>query len=225
MNVNSCFIAAVLVPIGCAGAGCGADGSGDGCPDDPDKDAPGVCGCGVPDTDSDLDGALDCQESCPGDPDKTEPGICGCGNSDTDADGDGLADCVDPCPHDAGLEPPGGYVGELLSDLAAAPDLHDQKTVVVLGTVKTDVAAVTCTDLECPPEDPCCNECAARLVIEDGDAGVGLRAGEVSPVGCSGTNCDYLDNCQPFAPDQDIRLWGTFTADPPAIEVDGYCVP
>jgi hypothetical protein len=28
----------------------------DGCLDDPDKSEPGICGCGVPDTDTDGDG-------------------------------------------------------------------------------------------------------------------------------------------------------------------------
>jgi hypothetical protein len=32
----------------------------DACPDDPDKSAPGVCGCGVLDSDIDQDGLLDC---------------------------------------------------------------------------------------------------------------------------------------------------------------------
>lgn len=34
----------------------------DGCPDDPDKTAPGECGCGVPEMDSDRDGVPDCTE-------------------------------------------------------------------------------------------------------------------------------------------------------------------
>jgi len=38
----------------------------DGCPADPNKVAPGVCGCGVADVDSDLDGVLDCNDVCPG---------------------------------------------------------------------------------------------------------------------------------------------------------------
>lgn len=37
----------------------------DECPDDPEKFSPGICGCGVPDTDSDQDGTLDCQEPGP----------------------------------------------------------------------------------------------------------------------------------------------------------------
>lgn len=35
----------------------------DGCPNDPQKMEPGVCGCGVPDTDSDHDGTPDCIDS------------------------------------------------------------------------------------------------------------------------------------------------------------------
>jgi hypothetical protein len=40
----------------------------DHCPSDPDKFDPGVCGCGVPDTDSDLDTIPDCIDNCPDDP-------------------------------------------------------------------------------------------------------------------------------------------------------------
>ncbi|MFH1723998.1 MAG: PKD domain-containing protein [Elusimicrobiota bacterium] len=68
----------------------------DFCPDDPDKVEPGVCGCGVPDTDSDGDGTLDCNDGCPYDAGKTQPGVCGCGVID-DGDGDGAIACVDDC--------------------------------------------------------------------------------------------------------------------------------
>lgn len=70
----------------------------DDCPDDPDKELPGECGCGRPDTDSDGDGVVDCNDGCPDDADKTEEGLCGCGRSDIDADGDSVADCLDDCP-------------------------------------------------------------------------------------------------------------------------------
>jgi len=45
--------------------GAAAGSCSDACPDDPDKRAPGECGCGVPDLDSDADGAPDCRDACP----------------------------------------------------------------------------------------------------------------------------------------------------------------
>ncbi|MCK6448551.1 MAG: hypothetical protein L6Q99_19340, partial [Planctomycetes bacterium] len=79
----------------------------DQCPDDPNKTEPGVCGCGVPDTDGDGDGTPDCNDGCPSDPAKLDPGVCGCGVADTDSDGDGTADCLDLCPNDPAKLDPG----------------------------------------------------------------------------------------------------------------------
>jgi len=102
----------------------------DNCPTDPNKINPGVCGCGVADTDSDGDGVADCIDNCPSvanadqadsdsdgvgdacdgcpsDPNKTAPGVCGCGVPDTDTDGDGVADCNDLCPNDPNKTDPG----------------------------------------------------------------------------------------------------------------------
>ncbi len=70
--------------------------SGDTCPDDPNKTEPGICGCGVADSDTDNDGTPDCNDNCPSDPNKTEPGDCGCGQPDTDANGNGTSDCLEP---------------------------------------------------------------------------------------------------------------------------------
>ncbi|MDW3210168.1 MAG: T9SS type A sorting domain-containing protein [Reichenbachiella sp.] len=65
----------------------------DSCVDDANKTSPGICGCGVPDTDSDQDGTADCVDDCVDDPNKAAPGVCGCGVADTDSDGDGTLDC------------------------------------------------------------------------------------------------------------------------------------
>ncbi len=77
------------------------------CPQDPDKTEPGLCGCGVPDQDSDDDGTMDCNDICPQDPDKTEPGLCGCGVPDQDSDDDGTMNCNDVCPQDPDKTEPG----------------------------------------------------------------------------------------------------------------------
>ncbi len=97
-GVNNC---SDLCPASPAGQPVDADGCPyDNCPDDPAKFDPGICGCGVSDTDSDADGTADCLDGCPADPAKTAAGICGCSVSDADGDADGTADCLDGCPAD-----------------------------------------------------------------------------------------------------------------------------
>lgn len=60
----------------------------DECPTDPYKKKPGICGCGIPDNDSDGDGSADCFDGCPSDPSKTAPGACGCHRTES-------ADCAE----------------------------------------------------------------------------------------------------------------------------------
>ncbi|MBW2702735.1 MAG: hypothetical protein JRF33_18090 [Deltaproteobacteria bacterium] len=79
----------------------------DACDHDPEKIAPGACGCGHPETDSDGDAIADCIDACPADSDKSEPGVCGCGFADVDSDADGTVDCVDLCPGDPDKTEPG----------------------------------------------------------------------------------------------------------------------
>mmetsp|Transcript_18440 Transcript_18440/g.26795 ORF Transcript_18440/g.26795 Transcript_18440/m.26795 type:complete len:1037 (-) Transcript_18440:65-3175(-) len=79
----------------------------DECPTDPLKDYPGICGCGVVDSDSDNDGLFDCFDGCPNDFFKSLPGACGCGVSDVDANNDGILDCFDSCPNDPLKTAPG----------------------------------------------------------------------------------------------------------------------
>ncbi|GEM_PF-6419572 len=63
----------------------------DECLDDPLKLKPGLCGCGIPDNDSDGDLIPDCLDRCPNDPLKSEPGLCGCGVEET-----GNSSCREP---------------------------------------------------------------------------------------------------------------------------------
>lgn len=68
----------------------------DECPDDPTKTAPGACGCGIPDIDSDGDHIPDCLDGCPTDAAKVVPGACGCGQADSDANQNNIPDCLEP---------------------------------------------------------------------------------------------------------------------------------
>ncbi len=101
---------------------------GDGCPTDGGKQAPGTCGCGVADMDTDGDGAADCVDGCPSDPFKTAPGTCGCGTVDADTDGDGVFDCIDGCPLDPNKIAPGTCgcgVADSDTDGDGTPDCND----------------------------------------------------------------------------------------------------
>ncbi len=89
------------------GGGNGGGGTVDLCPEDPAKTAPGDCGCGVVDTDSDGDDFADCIDGCPSDPTKDRPGTQGCGVEEADGDGDGTPDSVDKCPDDPVKTVPG----------------------------------------------------------------------------------------------------------------------
>jgi hypothetical protein len=78
--------------------------SDDGCPSDPGKTTPGICDCGVPDTDSDNDGVPDCKDSYPNS--NTEPTITiqGCTTNVNNAvfpDGSTMSDQIAVCAANA----------------------------------------------------------------------------------------------------------------------------
>ena len=83
------------------------------CPDDVTKIAPGVCGCGVADQDSDADGTMDCRDGCASSPLKTTPGNCGCDQADL-VDATGAITCASP--------------SSTLALELAAPEVHVRKT-------------------------------------------------------------------------------------------------
>jgi PKD repeat protein len=100
------------------------------CPDDPAKTEPGICGCGVPDTDADGDGLVYCADNCPTvhNPAQTDTDGDGAGNAcDDDDDGDGMPDAwerlyvgLDPLVDDAGLDADGDGLSNLEEYLAGS---------------------------------------------------------------------------------------------------------
>ncbi|MCH7701349.1 MAG: hypothetical protein IID37_06645 [Planctomycetes bacterium] len=163
----------------------------DPCPFDPLKTDPGLCGCGVPDTDTDLDGTPDCNDACPADPNKIEVGACGCGVADTDSDLDGTADCNDACPFDpqkieAGVC--GCGVADTDSDFDGLPDCVDPPSSCVAPIATASLVLVSDGDddgggrfvvefgLSNPAEACAPTSCTAelacgiiRIVVSDGE--------------------------------------------------------
>jgi hypothetical protein len=81
-----------LCPLGDTD-GDGISDCSDQCGRDKSKVAPGICGCGVPETDGDSDRVPDCKDECPTDPNNVRRGQCGCAG-DPDVKSAGTA-CTD----------------------------------------------------------------------------------------------------------------------------------
>jgi hypothetical protein len=118
----------------------------EGCPDDPGKVEPGVCGCGVPDTDNDSDGIPDCK-----DVDADGDGTLDAPVRDTAAPGKGAADTTAEVPPGtaAGAAAAVGVDSDVespASDDNSAVDVDDA-AVVVPGPLETpsvpEVSATT----------------------------------------------------------------------------------
>ncbi|GEM_PF-6968489 len=99
----------------------------DNCPNDPNKTTAGLCGCGVPDTDSDNDNTPDCDDNCPNDPNKVAPGSCGCGVPDTDTNNNGTPDCKE-----ASLCPENNII---TSNSLSQTTFNAQKNLITTGSV------------------------------------------------------------------------------------------
>ncbi|MFH1885338.1 MAG: hypothetical protein ABIM40_01460, partial [Pseudomonadota bacterium] len=156
------------------------------CDNDPNKTAPGVCGCGVADTDSDSDGTPDCNDGCDFDPDKIVPGICGCGVADTDTDGDGASDCVETCDTDPDKTAPGicgcgtpdtDSDSDGTADCNDGCDLDPLKTapgICGCGTADTDSdsdGTADCNDLcELDPDKVAPGICGCGVADTDSDS-------------------------------------------------------
>ena len=113
------------------------------CPTDFDKTEPGICGCNVPDVDSDGDGIMDCVDNCylianedndtvgdacdncPNHPNKNQdPSFCD--TTIIDPDGDGIDTINDNCPNLANpdqLDSDGDGLGDACDNCKLVPNI------------------------------------------------------------------------------------------------------
>jgi len=195
----------------------------DNCPTDPNKINPGVCGCGVADTDSDGDGVADCIDNCPSvanadqadsdsdgvgdacdgcpsDPNKTAPGVCGCGVPDTDTDGDGVADCNDLCPNDPNKTDP-GVCGCGVADIDTDGDgVADCNDLCPADPNKTDPGVCGCgvADIDTDGDGVAdCNDLCPADPLKTAPGICGCGVADTDSDGDSVADC--IDNCPSVA--------------------------
>ncbi|QQR87240.1 MAG: gliding motility-associated C-terminal domain-containing protein [Flavobacteriales bacterium] len=151
--------------------------------------APGVCGCGVPGTDTDTDGTADCVDGCPADPNKIAPGTCGCGVADTDTDGDGNADCIDTCDNSTD--------GQACDDNDPCTINDVLANCVCAGTPAGDSDG----DTICDPIDTCDNSTDGQACDDNDPCTVNdvltncVCAGTPAGDSDGDTICDPIDTC------------------------------
>jgi hypothetical protein len=109
------------------------DVSNDNCPNDLDKTEPGICGCGIADTDTDLDGTSDC--------------------IDTDDDNDGLLDEEEQGP--SGNDPnydgnDDGIADSLQNNVSSLHTYDDQNYVTMESPAGTSISNCTPADNPSP---------------------------------------------------------------------------
>ena len=188
----------------------------DGCPDDPAKTAPGVCGCGVADTDTDGDGTPDCSDRCPHDPYKTRPGSCGCGVDDIDSDG--TFDCSDNCPDDPAKSEPGSCgcgAADTDTDGDGTPDCIDEcpGDPAKIAPGSCGCGAVD-TDSDGDGAPDCIDECPGDpYKTAPGSCGCGVA--DIDSDGDGTADCSDVDTDEDgLSDDDELNVHGTDPMDP-----------
>ncbi len=130
-------------------------------------------------------------------------------------DGEGLGHCVPlaHCSDDGEID-----LTEMIVRLLRDGALY----VKVSETVW--VGSPSCSLIECPKENPCCNSCFAQLFIGDAKLPIVLL-GRDTMFGCQGTECNIRTSCEPLEPGGRYRVWGHVQLSGTRAEfrVDGFC--
>jgi len=100
-----------------------------------------------------------------------------------------------------------------VTSISNVPSMDGQK-VTVTSEVSPDPLAA-CTMMLCDEAtDPCCNECTSGLLM----GGMKLDSPDLV---CSGTNCDFMDQCT-YSEGDIITVYGTVSGS--SIIVDSHCL-
>lgn len=94
------------------------------------------------------------------------------------------------------------------------------KKVMISYDIKNNKEMAACTAMMCPSNDKCCNACSSTLKFNN----INLIPANVHlQMGCSGTNCDYMDNCI-YNDGDKVLVYGTINSFGWSIIVDQHCI-
>ena len=215
-NLSAVLLIALLsftFPVGCTHDNA-TEAETDNCPDDPNKTEPGLCGCGIPDIDTDGDTTLNCSDACSNDPNKAKPGFCGCGTPDTDSDSDGTPDCKDTCPLDPSKIEPGNCGCHIPDTDHNGNGVVDCLEKCPQGSLKEYYGACGCdtpdTDTDGDTTLDCNDQCAEDPAkIEPGLCGCGTPDTDTDADGTP----DCIDECPEDPAKTETGICGCGTPD------------
>jgi hypothetical protein len=170
----------------------------DDCPNDPNKTEPGICGCGVADTDSDNDGIADCQDACPDTPANETADENGCSARQIDNDKDGYTEIQGDCDdNNEGINP------------AASDNNCNGVDENCNGTSDEDYVSTqnTCGTGACQSSGQLL--CQAGVIIDTCEPGAPQQEGPINSPTCSDTidnDCDGLTDNKDSDCMSDIQL-------------------
>ncbi|MFQ5462592.1 MAG: right-handed parallel beta-helix repeat-containing protein, partial [Phycisphaerae bacterium] len=206
--------------------GDGAIDACDGCPNDVNKTAPGACGCGVSEVDSDADSVPDCNDICAGFDDLV------------DTDGDGVPDGCDTCNgaddtidcnHNAVADP-----CEILEGLVADNDGNGIPDVCDIAPVASGVGGRYLRATPVPAAEPVAlrvsspndHPCLLRWVSPDGLlintpvfllpeqwGSIGIHGSEIRPSSTYEIVADYLGGMSSVSVVAATAAWGDVNGD------------
>lgn len=111
-----------------------------------------------------------------------------------------------------------------ITDIKSINIENANQKVMISYDIKNDKEMVACTAMICPSSsslnDKCCNTCSSTPKFDNINL---IPSNAHLQMGCSGTNCDYMDNCI-YNDGDKVLVYGTINSFGWSIIVDQHCI-
>jgi len=107
-----------------------------------------------------------------------------------------------------------------ITDIKSINIENANQKVMLSYDIKNDKEMAACTAMMCPSDDTCCNACSSTPKFDNINL---VPSNAHLQMGCSGTNCDYMDNCV-YEDGDKVLVYGTVNSFGWSIIVDQHCI-